>query len=405
MDKKDIIIGVLLIGIVGVSGGLGYLFIAGPEIFGPPSEGPTDLFGLPDDWSTAPNASYFMLYNQTGASIKVTLKDILDGVALALEEQAAGGPEINEYKDIIYPYTFLDPGTGLYITGVDLLDILEKYDTNFGWDLTITSSYGHTLELTTGDIISRMYHGDEDPIIVAIAANKKWLGESPLGPNWGNFSFIGKQFPSAIYDLSQVEVMSNWTVEVVVNGTVEYTIDPTNMKLNEYDDEYNYDRDDWWDFHRHYWARNISEIISHTSAAGLNYTVRFWSADEWATPWPFGGKKEPRYTNTDIEKGITPPYPQWANGYLNTTADLINETLVPMPESDLLMALVYADQELGESGQGITDPIWPYRRICGYHRGPFYILIPGRPRNTYLSHVVSIEITSYTGSIPSGFYL
>jgi hypothetical protein len=341
-----------------------------------------------------------MIYNQTGASIKVTLKDILDGVRLALEEQAAGGPGINEYKNVIYPYTFLDPVSGYYITGVDLLDILEKYNTRLGWDLTFTSSYGHTLELTTGDIISRMYHGDEDPIIVAIAANKKWLGESPLAPNWGNFSFIGKQFPSAIYDITEVSVMSNWTVEVVVDGTVEYTIDESNMRLNQYDDEYHYDRDDWWDFHRHYWGRNISEIISHTSAAGNNYTVRFWSADDWATPWPYGGKKEPRYNNTHIEEGITPPYPQWANGYLNTTADLINATMVPMHKSDLLMSLVYADQELGESGQGITDPVWPYRRLNGYHRGPFYVLIPGRPRNTYLSHVVRIEITSYTGPIP-----
>lgn len=400
MDKKDIIIGVLLIGVVGISGGLGYLLIAGPAIFGPPPEGPTNLFGLPNDWSTAPNASYFMIYNQTGASIKVTLKDILDGIALAIEEQAAGGPEINEYKDIIYPYTFLDPISGYYITGVDLLDILEKYDTGFGWDLTITSSYGHTLEVTTGELITRMYHGDEDPIIIAIAANKEWLGESPLTPSWGNFTFIGKQFPSVIYDISQVNVMSNWTVEVVVDGDIEYEIDLNNMKLNEYNDEYHYDRNDWWDFHRHYWGRNISEIISHTSASGKNYTVRFWSADDWATPWPYKENREPRYNNTHIEEGITPPYPQWVNGDLNTTADLINVTMVPMHKSDLLMALVYADQELGESGQGITDPIWPYRRLNGYHRGPFYVIIPGRPRNIYLSHIVRLEISSYTGPIP-----
>jgi len=100
MEKKDTLIGILLIGIVGVSGGLGYLLIAGPEIFGSASEGPINLLGIPDDWSSAPNASYFIIYNQTGASIQVTLEDILDGVALAIEEQEAGGPGINEYKDI-----------------------------------------------------------------------------------------------------------------------------------------------------------------------------------------------------------------------------------------------------------------------------------------------------------------
>lgn len=405
MDKKDVTIGVLLIVIVGLSGGLGFLFIIGPDLFGTAPEGPINLSGLPDDWTTAPNSSYFMLYNQTGASIKVTLKDILDGVALAIEEAAAEGPQINEYKDIIYPYTFLDPSSGLYVTGVDLLDILEKYDTNFGWDLTIGSISGYSLDLTTGDIISSMYEGDENPYIVVIAANKEWLADSPLGPAWGNFSFLGKEYPSAIYDVNYVEVTSNWTVQVIVNGTLDYEIDPNNMKLNGYDDVYSYDRDDWWTFNRHYWGRNISEIITHTSAKDKNYTVRFWSADGWATPWPYGGSAEPRYNNTHVETGIVPPYPQWAEGDLDSTADLVNATDVPLPQSDLLMSLVYADQEFGESGQGITDPIWPYRRMCGYHRGPFYIMIPGRPRENYLKYVTRIEITSYTGPIPFEFEL
>ena len=404
MDKKDLAIGILLIAVVGLSGGLGFMFIAGPDIFGPLPEEPTNLFGLPDDWSTAPNSSFFMLYNQTGDSIKVTLKDILDGVALAIEEAAAGGPGINEYKNIIYPYTFLDPSSGLYVTGVDLLDILEKYDTNFGWDLTISSNSGYTLNITTGDIITNMYEGD-NPYIVAIAANKEWLIESLLGSSWGNFTFLGKQYPSAIYDMNSVEVWSNWTVEVVINGTVEYVIDQNNMKLNQYDDIYSYARDDWWTYNRHYWGRNISEIISHTFAGSLNYTVRFWSADEWASPWPFGGKKEPRYNNTHVETGIIPPYPRWADGYLNDTADLVNITKVPLPETDLLMALVYADQEFGESGQGITDPVWPHWMMCGYHRGPFYVIIPGRPRESFLKYVTRIEITSYSGPIPSGFEL
>jgi hypothetical protein len=400
MENKDIILGFLLIAVVGLSGGLGYVFIAGPSLFDSPdecpTEEPTDLFGLPDDWSTAPNSSYFMLYNQTGASIQVTLGDILDGVALALEEQAAGGPAINEYKKVIYPYTFLEPSTGLYVTGVDLLDVLEAYDTNFGWDIQLISSYGHSFNITTGDIISKMYEGNEDSVIVAIAANKHWLGNSILAPNWGNFSLVGDLMTSAIYDLESVTVGTSWKVEIIVNGTVEYIIDPSNMALNGYDDIYHYDRDDWWTFNRHYWGRNISEIISHTSASGLNYTARIWSVDGWASPRPFGGKKEQRYNNTEIEYGITPPRETW---------DEVNLTNAPLPDTDLLMALVFADQEFGESGQGITDPIWPYRRMCGYNRGPFYLIVPDRPRETYLSHVSTIEITSYLGAIPPGFDL
>lgn len=388
MEKKDIIIGILLIASVSLAGGLGFVLIT--------SQPPTDLSGLPDDWSTAPNSSYFMLYNQTGASLTVTLKDILDGVALAYEEQNAGGSEINEYKKVIYPYTFLEPSSGLYVTGVDILDVLEAYDTNFGWDLKFTSYFGHELEMTTGDIITKMYEGDEESVIIVIAANKKWLGESSLGKQWGDFSIVGEQMSSSIYDLKKIEVLSNWTVDVVVNGTVEYVIDPMNMNYNEYDDIYHYDRDDWWSFNRHYWGRNISEIISHTSAAGLTYTMRAWSVDDYANPRPFGGKKEVRYNNTEIENGILPPRESW---------DLINDTEVPLPLTDLLMSLVYTDQEFGETGQGITDPIWPYRKMCGYGRGPFYLIVPGRPREVYLSHVNRIEITTYTGSIPPGFIL
>ncbi|MHA1728701.1 MAG: hypothetical protein ACTSWY_08200 [Promethearchaeota archaeon] len=395
MEKKDLSLGILLIVIVGLSGGLGYVLLMGPTLFGTSPEEQqleeVNLFGLPDEWNTAPNASYFMLYNQTGVSIKVTLKDILDGVNLALEEQAAGGPAINDYKKVMYPYTFQDPISGLYITGVDLLDVLEKYDTNFGWDLELVSGYGHEMEITTGDIINNMYEGDENSIIIAIAANKTWLAESPVGPQWGNFSFVGELLPSAIYDLQQVNVNSNWTVEVVVNGTTEYIIDPSNMAYNGYDDTYHYDRDDWWNFNRHYWGRNISEIISHTSAEGLNYSVRAWSVDGWANPRPFGKKKEVAYNNTDVEIGIVPPYPE-----LSDTNDLINSSEVPLPQTNLLMALVHTDQEFGETGQNITDPIWPYNRVCGYHRGPFYLIVPNRPRDNFLSHVTRIEITVYT---------
>ncbi|GAG59909.1 unnamed protein product, partial [marine sediment metagenome] len=199
-----------------------------------------------------------------------------------------------------------------------------------------------------GDIVTKMYEGDEESVIIVIAANKKWLGESSLGEQWGNFSIVGEQMSSSIYDLQKIDVLSNWTVEIVVNGTVEYVIDPMNMTYNGYDDVYHYDRDDWWSFNRHYWGRNISEIISHTSAAGLNYTMRAWSIDGYASPRPFGGKKEVRYNNTEIENGILPPRESW---------DLINDTDVPMPLTDLLMSLVYADQEFGETGQGITDPI------------------------------------------------
>jgi hypothetical protein len=394
MEKKDIILGILVIAVVGLAGGLGFIIITQPS--NPEEPQVTLLWGLPDDWSTAPNASYFTFDNGTDI-ISVTLSAILDGVRLAIEEeQDPSGSFINEYKKTIYTYTFLEPISGLYITGVDILDILEKFDTNFAYNMTFSSQESsdgltESIHMSTGDIISKMYEGEEEPVILALAANKTWLADSPFGTYWGNFSIFGKNMPNSLTNLEKIEVLDNWEVEVRVNGTLEFVIDPINMTDSEYSDRYTYDRDDWWSFDRQYWGRNISEIISHSSVAGRNYTLRAWSEDGWASPRPFGKSKEDPYNNTDVQLGITPP---WSDH------DFINDTLVPLPETNLLMNLVYADQEFGETGQGVTDPIWPYRRICGYHRGPFYLIVPGRPRDVYISHVNLIDITVYNGPIP-----
>jgi len=391
--RKDYIIGILLIITAGLAGGLGYVSLLAFT----PQECSTcpeaQMWGLPDDWSTAPNSTFLFLDNGTDL-IKITLGDILEGVSLAIEEQEdPSGAYINEYKKILYLYTIQDPVSGLYFTGVDILDILEKYDTNFAYNMTFTSTKTpegfpvvRTLNMSTGDIITKMYE-DEEPIIIALAVNKGWITESPFG----NFTIVGKNMEEKLLNLERIDVLDSWKVEVRVNGTLEMIIDPSNMTNDASSHHYKYYRNDWWDFDRQYWGRNISEIISHTSAAGKNYTLRAWSVDGWASPRPFGGKAEPPYNNTDVESGITPP---WIGH------DLINDTNVALPETDLLMNLVYADQEFGETGQGITDPIWPYRRMCGYHRGPFYLIVPGRPRDVYISHVDLIDITVYDGPIP-----
>ena len=409
IDGKDAVLGILLISVIGLGGFLGYMIITLPA----PCEqcdDPTECdpcvpdpipnpWGLPDDWSTAPNATYFTINNGTHV-FNITLGEILDGVALALDEETNGnGAEINEYKNPLYLYTVQDEVSGIYYTGVDVLDILERWNTNFAFNMSFNSTHtpdGYNsiryLNMSTGDIISKMYENDEEPVIIALAANKGWLPGSKLG----NFTILGKNMAESISNLENITILDSWIVKVYVNDTLELIIDPTNMTTNEYTDNYWHEDLDWWSFNRTYWGRNISEIISHTSAAGLNYSVRIWSVDNWATPRPFGGGKENRYNNTDVEDGIIPPW--------NPAKDLVSDD-VPIPVPDVVMNLVYADQEHGETGQGITDPIWPYRLMNGYHRGPFYALIPGRPRANYLSHVNKIDITSYTGPIPPGFDL
>lgn len=392
--RKDYIIGILLIITAGLAGGLGYVSLLAftPQVC--PTCPEPQMWGLPDNWSAAPNSTFFFLDNGTDL-IKITLGDILEGVSLAIEEQEnPSGSYINEYKKTIYPYTIQDPASGLYFTGVDILDILEKYDTNFAYNMSFISTKTpegfpvvRTLNMSTGDIITKMYEGDEEPIIIALAVNKGWITESPFG----NFTIVGKNMEEKLLNLERIEVLDSWKVEIRINGTLEMIIDPSNMTKGASSHHYKYYRNDWWDFDRQYWGRNISEIISHTSAAGKNYTLRAWSVDGWACPRPFGGKVEPEFNNTDVESGIIPP---WIGH------DLINETNVPLPETNLLMSLVYADQEFGETGQGLTDPVWPYRRMCGYNRGPFYLIVPGRPRDVYISHVNLIDITVYDGPIP-----
>ena len=59
MDKKDALIGIFAIVAVGLAGGLGYVIVANP--FAEEPSPPIFYQGLPEDWSTAPNASSFSL--------------------------------------------------------------------------------------------------------------------------------------------------------------------------------------------------------------------------------------------------------------------------------------------------------------------------------------------------------
>jgi hypothetical protein len=380
MKKKDLIIGLSLIIIVGVSGGVSLLFILNQQ-----GQGEEKLLrGLPENWDTAPSSAFFTLKTNT-ETINVTLASILEGIQLAIEEaQDPSGANINEYKDVIYYYTFYHQALASYITGVDLLDILEKFGINFAYNMTIESWEGEIVSITSGEIIKKMYEGAEDPLVIAIAANKMWLANSSLGEEYGNFSLLGKNWNIVLKNIKKIEIISNWTVSVEVNGNIEYTIDPMNMMENEFTANYSYHRSDWWNYDRQYWGRNISEIISHTNASGQNYTVRFYAIDEVVSPALLFRP----YNRTDVELGIVPPW---------ISDDKINgsqyEDPVPMLTSPLLMNLVYKDREFGETGFGTTDPVWPYARYCGYHRGPFYLIVPGRPRAAYIKYVYKISIS------------
>lgn len=384
MRKKDLYIGITLIAILAIGGGIGLFFILNQ-----PSEQEEGYMGLPADWSDAPSDASFILNNKTDI-IKITLADILEGVELAIEEdQDTSGVRINEYKDVLFCYQF--NYNGYVITGVDLLSLLEKYHTYYAYNLNLTAK-GQTEQETISSkrIIQKMYKGPEDPIIIAIAADGEWLAESPLGDIYGNFSIIGNDWSVECINLEKITVIDNWSISVQVDGTEEYVIDPSNMTINEYTSNYSYTRIDDWDYNRKYWGRNLSEIISHTSAAGKNYTVRVHAVDGVVGPT----EENPPYNQTDVEKGINPPF---------IPEDRVNVTLddnvgEPLPNTDLLMCLVYKHQEFGECGidGSPCDPVWPYPKKLGYDGGPFSLVVPGRPRGKYVKYLYLINITTST---------
>jgi hypothetical protein len=379
MKKKDIYIGISLIAIVAIAGGIGLVFILNQ-----PKSQEAGYKGLPADWSTAPKDAYFMLNNQT-STIKITLSDILEGIQLAIEEDKdASGARINEYKDVIFCYQFYYDGH--LITGVDLLNVLEKFDTFYANTMNLTAK-GQTEQeqVSSQNIVQKMYKGPEDPLVIAIAADNKWLANSPLGATYGNFSIIGKNWNVQCLNLEKVTVLDNWTVSVKVNGVEEYEITPQNMNLNEFTANYSYNRFDDWNYNRQYWGRNLSEIISHTSANGKNYSLRLYAIDGVVSP----SEDVAAYNQSDVEDGIIPPY---------IAADRVNKTQedltgVPLPDTNLLMCLVHKQREWGETGFGVTDPVWPYARELGYDNGPFSIVVPGRPRAQYIKYLYLINVT------------
>lgn len=429
MDTKDGIIGCLLIGIVALAGAIGYLSVVLPGSDSDDDDDETKYiyltepeppFGLPD-FSTAPNSTYFMFYNQTtGVKINVTLKDILEGVALYQEQMADPLHRgINDHKKMISYHTFEDQISGYILTGIDILDLLAKYDTNFGWDIDFTSrEHGgegvqtETLKITTGNFISKMYYGSEEKILLVIAANKQWLGESPLASRMGNFSIVGENFNSPLYNLAKINVTSNWTVEVIIDGIKTMELDPYNMTYGVTEQTYTYQRWDWWDYNRTYWGRNVSEIINYNStlAAG-DFDVYFETVDKFTAPFQ---KKYRAYNKTEIMVGISNNGTH-VNEWTEKGKDLVNNSNyikyeevydgIPLLATHLRMALVFKEQELGESGmygresQGeyditIDDPPWPYPKYIAYRSGPYRIVVPGRTRDNYINHIKKIHITT-----------
>jgi len=388
MKSKDIIIGVLLIISVGLAGGLGFILIAWqPQTTSPPNY----LSGLPDDWSTAPNSSYLILNNQTHSDIKVYFEDILKAIETYQNSQPSA------YKTGLEIKTIIDPDTNIPITGFSITDLFDEYHTYFPGEINFLSEedvYGQRNIFITSasDILEKVEDGDET-LMIAIAANKQWLADSPLGDKFGNFTLIGEGMDARVYNLEQINVLSNWTLDIYVDDELKLSLQPNNITdvSYKYSYEYSYDRSDDWNMNRYYAGVNLSMLCDWV---GLNDSVDFelkaWAADNFAAP--HGSSKKRGFTEIEVYHGLEWNSTYW--DYVNSTDP--GDPGVPLPDvyDDLPIILAYELQILGEYDGTSTaiNPSWPSKKICGFGNGPYVLMVPGRVRSWQIKMINRIEI-------------
>ncbi|MHA1106174.1 MAG: hypothetical protein ACTSPN_10730, partial [Promethearchaeota archaeon] len=154
--------------------GLGYVVIANP--FSGDSTTPVLNQGLPEDWSTAPNSSTFKLYDVHGVEYSIMLGEILDGVQIYLDDLASDS--LSEWKNYLELTTIQDPISGQYVTGVNILDILEEKGIYFAGDLEFATEGSVTREIHTADIIVKSYAKSKTYYVLVLAINQEWLQDS-----------------------------------------------------------------------------------------------------------------------------------------------------------------------------------------------------------------------------------
>ncbi|MFX0075351.1 MAG: hypothetical protein ACFE96_07910 [Candidatus Hermodarchaeota archaeon] len=388
IDTKDAIIGILAIVAVGLAGGLGYVIIANPLADSPST--PVYRQGLPEDWSTAPNASSFSLFDVHGIEHIITLGEILEGVQVYLDDLAAD--TLSEWKNYFELTTIQDPISGKYVTGVNILDILEEKEIYFAGDLEFETEDSVSKEVSTADIIAKSYaKKGKTYFVLVLAINQEWLQESSYYASMGNFSIIGLDPNDNFYNFNRVSVMNNWTINVIVNGTTELSLDAWELTRNPDTAIYRYDSTSGWGANRQFWGKNVSDIIAMTSAnAVLDYGVTFRAADGFTTPF---WKWEPPYNKSEVENGMynngTHVIPRSDDDYVNATDTSLG---VPIPATDLIMNLAWKIQEFGETYDDIPDDPWPVPIILSYSSGPFNVQIPGRNRANYAKWVTEIIV-------------
>ena len=429
---KEVAIGLLIIGIVAMAGWVGFLYVnpvtkteteEDEETFYVPVQVLRDYkSGLPDNWNNAPLTSSIILYNETGDPVVITLEQILEYVNKWYETDPIEGGGNEDKKDWwekrLKPLTVID-SSGIPITGVDITELLRVFDCNFAGELLFASNNPNADKLTMDviDITNTFDNEDDDEnnIILGIAADKKWLRDSPIASDAGDFVLIGQEitYPDEgvtdiveykCYDLTNITVTKNWTITVKVfnnDGSPNQTLvldafnitDAYNAPVH-----YEYDNTAYWYFNATYEGTNISQIVDYTNAKGKNYLLNITFSPGDRQPdnkTNRGAYSYSKYFNsTDVENGFSSngthivgnhvDYVNWTDNY--DTAG----TGVRMLSTNLLMCITNKIQYLySHRGSQFNTP-WEDYYNDGY--APFKLIIPGLVQSRYFNGVTGINI-------------
>ncbi|MFW9898448.1 MAG: hypothetical protein ACFFDO_04230 [Candidatus Thorarchaeota archaeon] len=412
VSGKEAAIGLLIIGLVVMAGWVGFLYVNPVTKTKKEEETvyvyitneipPTYESGLPDDWSTAPNASKIILFNETGAQVEITLEQILKYIEMWEETSQ----EKYWWEKRLQPITVNDP-TGIPITGVDVLELLRVFDCNFAGELEFVSHNDTASKLTMEVIELSNIISDNKDVILGIAANKKWLKQSLIGERCGNFSIFGKdttegdEIEFACYDLANITVTKNWTITVNVynnddslNSTL--VLDAFNI-TNAYSGPYHYEYKNtaWWNFNRTYYGTNISQIVDYTNAKNTDYVLNITFSAGDVQPSNKTFRKIYSYSHnfnyTDVEYGFAND----GTYVVGNHVDLVNGT-TPMLKSNLLMCITNKLNYSYEHKDPFFNSPWDDFYNEGYP--PFKFILPGAARSRYFNGVVGINIKILSSS-------
>lgn len=431
IGRKDAAIGLLIMGLVAMAGWVGFLYM-NPITKTKTEEDEETIYiysttevpltydsGLPDDWSTAPNASKIILHNETGDRVEITLGQILEYVEKWEEtDPDTVGNEGKKYwwEKRLEPLTVND-ASGVPITGVDVLELLRVFDCNFAGELEFVS-HNATINKLRMDVIDICDILDNDNnFILGIAADKKWLKNSPIADDdSGDFVILSRDityygetnitetWEYSCYDLANITVTKNWTITVNVYNNTGYLnqtleLDAFNI-TNAYDTKtyhYEYENTDWWNFNRSYYATNVSKIVGYTKANGTNYVLNFTFADGGSQPFNNSYRDEtsryPYFNYTEVEDHLRNNVTHIVGNHI----DLVNGNK-HMNATNLKMCITN-DIQFGYEehvSKGYYNSPWDQYYNYGYP--PFQLIIPGCTKSRYFNGLTEITITIISDS-------